>query len=188
MVRARALPARRTVSPMAADDRRARGREPPALGDAPRGVDRARGAGRAVGPAGGAGADGARRAAARTDRRAADRARPPGAARPRGRGAAPCARPVRARDRRRARLPAGHREVAAVARAGAPARRPRGAAMTLERELAALADHVDWPATPDFAGRLELEPRRASRRRRGLALVLVAALAGAAAVPDVRAA
>jgi hypothetical protein len=60
--------------------------------------------------------------------------------------------------------------------------------MTLDRELAALADHVDWPPTPDIAGRLELQPRRAAPRRRVIAIVLVAALAGAAAVPDVRAA
>jgi hypothetical protein len=60
--------------------------------------------------------------------------------------------------------------------------------MTLDRELAALADHVEWPPTPDIAGRLELQPRRAAPRRRAIAVVLVAALAGAAAVPDVRAA
>jgi hypothetical protein len=60
--------------------------------------------------------------------------------------------------------------------------------MTLDRELTALADQVDWPPTPDIAGRLDLEPRRASHRRRGIALLLVAAVAGAAAVPDVRAA
>jgi hypothetical protein len=60
--------------------------------------------------------------------------------------------------------------------------------MTLDRDLAALAGHVDWPPTPDIAGRLELHPRRAAPRRRAIAVVLVAALAGAAAVPDVRAA
>jgi hypothetical protein len=60
--------------------------------------------------------------------------------------------------------------------------------MTLDRDLAALADHVDWPPTPDVAGRLDLRPRRATPRRRAIAVVLVAALAGAAAVPDVRAA
>jgi hypothetical protein len=61
--------------------------------------------------------------------------------------------------------------------------------MSLEREVASLQDTVDWPATPDLAARLALEPRRPRRghRRRAVALVLVA-LAGAAAVPDVRAA
>jgi hypothetical protein len=59
--------------------------------------------------------------------------------------------------------------------------------MSLERDLAALADVVDWPETPDVASRLRLEPRRSSIRRRAIAVALVL-VAGAAAVPDVRAA
>jgi hypothetical protein len=61
---------------------------------------------------------------------------------------------------------------------------------SLERELATLAEAVDWPQTPDVAGaiRPRLEPRRPSHRRRALAAALALAVAGAAAVPDVRAA
>jgi hypothetical protein len=59
--------------------------------------------------------------------------------------------------------------------------------LSLERDLAVLAEAVEWPETPDLAGRLRLEPRRRSHRRRILAVVLVL-LAGAAAVPEVRAA
>ena len=59
----------------------------------------------------------------------------------------------------------------------------------LERELATLGGAVEWPPTPDVATavRERLGPRRPSYRRRALAVVL-ALLAGAAAVPDVRAA
>jgi hypothetical protein len=59
--------------------------------------------------------------------------------------------------------------------------------MSLERDLAALAGVVDWPDTPDVASRVRLEPRRSSIRRRAIAVALVL-VAGAAAVPDVRAA
>jgi hypothetical protein len=59
--------------------------------------------------------------------------------------------------------------------------------VNLERDLAALRDAVDWPETPDIAARLQLPPRRASYRRRAIAVVL-ALIAGAAAVPEVRAA
>ena len=59
----------------------------------------------------------------------------------------------------------------------------------LERELASLGDVVEWPPTPDVASAIRdrLAPRRATPWRRMLAVVLVL-LAGAAAVPDVRAA
>jgi hypothetical protein len=60
--------------------------------------------------------------------------------------------------------------------------------MDLARELSLLAEHVDWPATPEL--RLELEPRARRRRRRPLyaALVFAAivALAAAFAVPESR--
>jgi hypothetical protein len=59
----------------------------------------------------------------------------------------------------------------------------------LERELTTLGDVVEWPPTPDAAGAIRdrLAPRRPTPWRRMLAVVLVL-LAGAAAVPDVRAA
>src|SRR5258708_36086623 len=59
--------------------------------------------------------------------------------------------------------------------------------MDLARELRALAEHVEWPATPEL--QLELTPRR-SRRRPALALAfpVVLAIAVAFAVPQSRAA
>jgi hypothetical protein len=59
----------------------------------------------------------------------------------------------------------------------------------LEHELATLAEAVEWPGTPDVAGAIapRLAPRRRSYRGRILAVALVL-VAGAAAVPDVRAA
>ncbi|HEX7525072.1 MAG TPA: hypothetical protein VF327_02135 [Gaiellaceae bacterium] len=61
--------------------------------------------------------------------------------------------------------------------------------MDLARELSALAAHVEWPPTPEL--RYELEPSAARRRRRrplalGLALVVLAALVAALAVPQSR--
>jgi hypothetical protein len=63
----------------------------------------------------------------------------------------------------------------------------------LERSLAALAAEIEWPETPDLAGRLELAPQPAPRprprRRRALALafaLLVLALGVAFAVPQAR--
>jgi len=61
--------------------------------------------------------------------------------------------------------------------------------MDLARELSALAEHVDWPATPEL--QLALEPRSARRRRRrplalGLAFATIVALAAAFAVPQSR--
>jgi hypothetical protein len=60
----------------------------------------------------------------------------------------------------------------------------------LERELAALRDHVDWPATPDFAGAVVARLRR--RRTPRVLVVAVAAvalgLAVALAVPPARSA
>jgi hypothetical protein len=62
--------------------------------------------------------------------------------------------------------------------------------MDLTRELSALAEHVEWPATPEL--RLELEPRAQRRSRRPLAaavaLAAILALAAAFAVPQSRAA
>ena len=62
--------------------------------------------------------------------------------------------------------------------------------MDLARELRALAEHVEWPPTPEL--RLALEPRVSHRRRRpialGLALAALVALAAAFAVPQSRAA
>ena len=68
--------------------------------------------------------------------------------------------------------------------------------MDLARELSALAEHVEWPPTPEL--RLALEAKAikhgAARRRRrrlvalGLALAVLAALAAAFAVPQSRAA
>src|SRR4051812_21678764 len=60
--------------------------------------------------------------------------------------------------------------------------------MDLAHELSALAEHVDWPATPEL--RLELEPRARRRSRRplyaALALAAIVALAAAFAVPESR--
>jgi hypothetical protein len=60
----------------------------------------------------------------------------------------------------------------------------------LERELATLAEAVDWPETPDVAGAIgpRLGARRPSYRRRIAAGALALAVVTAAAVPDVRAA
>src|SRR5438093_4497867 len=59
----------------------------------------------------------------------------------------------------------------------------------LERLLAALAAEVEWPATPDVVGRLDLAPRRRSRRPLLVAIVVaLAAVAVAMAVPDARSA
>src|SRR5689334_16731195 len=107
-------------------------------------------------------------------------------------------------------MPAGDREVAALPRPRAAARRARaqrrgggGRPVTaLERDLARLRDELTWPPTPDLATavaeRIAAEPRRAPRWR-GLGplrpataaiVALVAALAVAAtlaAAPGVRA-
>ncbi len=60
--------------------------------------------------------------------------------------------------------------------------------MDLAHELSALAEHVDWPATPEL--RLELEPRARRRSRRplyaALAFAAIVALAAAFAVPESR--
>ena len=57
--------------------------------------------------------------------------------------------------------------------------------MDLARELSALAEHVDWPPTPEL--QLALEPRRARRRALALAFaVLAVAIAAAFAVPQSR--
>jgi hypothetical protein len=60
--------------------------------------------------------------------------------------------------------------------------------MDLARELSSLAEHVDWPATPEL--RLELEPRARRRSRRplyaALAFAAIVALAAAFAVPESR--
>jgi hypothetical protein len=61
--------------------------------------------------------------------------------------------------------------------------------MDLARELSALAEHVDWPATPEL--RPSLEPRAARRSRRrpvalALAFALLVAAAAAFAVPQSR--
>jgi hypothetical protein len=60
--------------------------------------------------------------------------------------------------------------------------------MDLARELSSLAEHVDWPATPEL--RLALEPRARRRSRRPLAAALafaaILALAAAFAVPESR--
>jgi hypothetical protein len=60
--------------------------------------------------------------------------------------------------------------------------------MDLARELSSLAEHVDWPATPEL--RLELEPRARRRSRRplvaALAFAAILALAAAFAVPESR--
>jgi hypothetical protein len=58
----------------------------------------------------------------------------------------------------------------------------------LERTLRQLAPEVDWPATPDVAGRLELTPRRRQRRLLAAVAVAVLALAIAFAVPPARSA
>jgi hypothetical protein len=60
--------------------------------------------------------------------------------------------------------------------------------MDLARELSSLAEHVDWPATPEL--RLELEPRPRRRSRRAvvaaIAFAALVALAAAFAVPQSR--
>jgi hypothetical protein len=60
--------------------------------------------------------------------------------------------------------------------------------MDLAHELSSLAEHVDWPATPEL--RLELEPRARRRSRRplvaALAVAAILALAAAFAVPESR--
>jgi hypothetical protein len=60
--------------------------------------------------------------------------------------------------------------------------------MDLARELSSLAEHVDWPATPEL--RLELEPRARRRSRRplyaALAVAAIVALTAAFAVPESR--
>jgi hypothetical protein len=60
--------------------------------------------------------------------------------------------------------------------------------MDLARELSSLAEHVDWPATPEL--RLALEPRARRRGRRPLlaaiAFAAILALAAAFAVPESR--
>ena len=57
--------------------------------------------------------------------------------------------------------------------------------MDLARELSALAEHVDWPPTPEL--QLALEPRRARRRALALAFAAIAdAIAAAFAVPQSR--
>jgi hypothetical protein len=61
--------------------------------------------------------------------------------------------------------------------------------MDLDRELSALAEHVDWPETPEL--RLVLQPRAAHRRSRralalGVAFAVLVALAAAFAVPQSR--
>ena len=57
--------------------------------------------------------------------------------------------------------------------------------MDLARELSALAEHVDWPPTPEL--HLALEPRRSRRRPLVLAFaVLAVAIAAAFAVPQSR--
>jgi hypothetical protein len=60
--------------------------------------------------------------------------------------------------------------------------------MDLARELSSLAEHVDWPATPEL--RLALEPRARRRSRRplyaALAFAAILVLAAAFAVPESR--
>jgi hypothetical protein len=60
--------------------------------------------------------------------------------------------------------------------------------MDLARELSSLAEHVDWPATPEL--RLALEPRARRRSRRplyaALAFAAILAFAAAFAVPESR--
>jgi hypothetical protein len=62
--------------------------------------------------------------------------------------------------------------------------------MDLARELSALAEHVDWPATPELHLARELRAPRRRRRRRplalGLAFAALVALAAAFAVPQSR--
>src|SRR3954462_3154544 len=63
--------------------------------------------------------------------------------------------------------------------------------MDFARELSALAEHVEWPPTPEL--RLALEPRAARRRSRrplaiAIALAVIIAVAAAFAVPQSRAA
>ena len=61
----------------------------------------------------------------------------------------------------------GHRQVAAVAGARAPAAGAGGVAMPeLETQLRALADDVVWPATPDLAAAVAAAPRARARARR----------------------
>ncbi len=59
----------------------------------------------------------------------------------------------------------------------------------LDQMLRSVAVEIDWPATPDFAGRLELAPRPERRRRRALFVAVAAvvlAIAVAMAVPKAR--
>jgi hypothetical protein len=62
--------------------------------------------------------------------------------------------------------------------------------MDLTRELSALAEHVEWPATPELHLELEARVRRRGRRPLAAAVALAAllALAAAFAVPQSRAA
>jgi hypothetical protein len=55
-------------------------------------------------------------------------------------------------------------------------------------ELELLAREIEWPATPDVAGRLVLEPRRRSRRVLVAVALALLALAVAFAVPPARSA
>ena len=72
----------------------------------------------------------------------------------------------RGRDRGRARRAAGHREVAHLARARAPARGGDGVT-DLEHALREL--DVEWPATPDLAAAVRTRARRARAARAGVA-------------------
>ena len=166
---------RRAAAAVAADDRRQRGAQPAPLG---------RRAGRALALRA-AEPDASRTAPPRRRCSRPSRARAllgalsrPARRRPaRARLPLP-AGALRGRDRGRARRPAGHREVAHVARARAPARggdsreRPR----TALREL-----DVEWPATPDLAAAVSARlGARAARRRRGRAGALRLAYVAAA--------
>src|SRR5262245_54213742 len=153
---------------MAADHRRQRGAQPPALRPPP---GRPRAAGCRDPPLGGRGpvsrgGGSGRRASPRPARRRGAHA----GAGPHGDRRALLPRAVGAGDGRGARLPAGHREVACLARAGQAAARagrgwrPRPAAagqrdggvsevteLELERALADLGTHLEYPPTPPLA-------------------------------------
>src|SRR3954468_5715897 len=209
LARPAALPDGVALSALAARHRRQRGAQPPPRRRPPRGPGPARGrAGRAT--------RGQRRRLA-GDARAGRRAPPDAAGRPRGpRPARPRgphlplpARALRGGDGRRARVPAGHGQVADLARPRAPARPRRcrgggGAVTELELQLLALRAEVAWPPTPDLAtavqARVAREPRERARRGRrawlrgrlvpalvAVLVVLIAFGALLAASPNVRA-
>src|SRR5262249_9064681 len=126
-------------------------------------------------------------AGARDPRAAAGGDRPIARGRPdRARLSLP-AGPQRGRDRRRARRPSRHREVAHFTRARAPAR-GAGAMSDLERALREL--EIDWPATPALAGavraRLATPPKRRRRWWAALLAALVVLVGGTLAVEPAR--